>query len=296
VINETVSEEMRRAMEIEEGTPIAAGLRRDRVFQLPSYYDSSAFTMHPGETPKAAADRMAGYFPTIHHVPGGLMPDFLIRKFCKIDPFVEMGENPAGVIGYGLSSTGYDIRIGYVFKVFTNANQGTIVDPKAFDPNCFNVVDLTPNGAHVPVSVGGDAYSCSRCGKELVKAGDIINPPCPMAKPNYVVIPPNSFILAESVEYVEIPRECSVLVLGKSTYARCGIVANFTPLEPGWRGKITMEFSNTTPLPAKMYCGEGAAQLLFFKTSVPCAVDYDQKPSKKYQDQKGLTDPIGSAK
>jgi len=105
------------------------------------------------------------------------------------------------------------------------------------------------------------------------------------------LIPPNSFILAETVETVKIPKEYIVLVLGKSTYARCGLITNFTPLEPAWRGKITVEISNTTPLPAKVYAGEGIAQLLFLRLESPCEKDYDQKPGRKYQDQKGLTIP-----
>ena len=110
----------------------------------------------------------------------------------------------------------------------------TIVDPKAFSDDSF--VDVTGKG--------------------------------------YCIIPPNSFALARSVEYMRIPSNVLVVCLGKSTYARCGIIVNVTPLEPGWEGHITLEFSNTTPLPAKIYAGEGVAQLLFFESDEQCAVTY----------------------
>jgi dCTP deaminase len=108
---------------------------------------------------------------------------------------------------------------------------------------------------------------------------------------DHCVIPPNSFALAETVEYFEIPRDILAVCLGKSTYARCGIIVNITPLEPEWRGKITIEISNTTPLPAKIYAGEGIAQILFFRAEAVCRTSYADKKGK-YQDQKGLTLPI----
>jgi dCTP deaminase len=104
------------------------------------------------------------------------------------------------------------------------------------------------------------------------------------------VIPPNSFALCETVEYVSMPRDYLAICVGKSTYARCGIIVNVTPIEPEWRGKITLEISNTTPLPAKIYANEGIAQLLFLKGERVCAVSYADK-SGKYQDQPGLTLP-----
>jgi len=105
------------------------------------------------------------------------------------------------------------------------------------------------------------------------------------------IIPPNSFALAETVETFEIPRDILATCLGKSTYARCGIIVNVTPLEPEWRGKITIEISNTTPLPAKIYANEGIAQILFFKADAVCEKSYADKKGK-YQDQKGLTLPF----
>ena len=104
------------------------------------------------------------------------------------------------------------------------------------------------------------------------------------------IVPPNSFALCETVEYIEIPRDILVICVGKSTYARCGLIVNVTPLEPEWRGKITLEISNTTPLPAKVYANEGIAQLVFLKADRVCAVSYADK-SGKYQDQGGLTLP-----
>jgi len=105
------------------------------------------------------------------------------------------------------------------------------------------------------------------------------------------IIPPNSFALAETVEYFEIPRDVLATCLGKSTYARCGIIVNVTPLEPEWRGKITLEISNTTPLPAKIYANEGIAQIVFLRAEQPCRTSYADKKGK-YQDQKGLTLPF----
>ncbi len=104
------------------------------------------------------------------------------------------------------------------------------------------------------------------------------------------IIPPNSFALARSLEYIRMPRNVLGAVLGKSTYARCGIVTNFTPLEPGWHGYITIEISNTTPLPAKIYSNEGIAQVLFFEGDAPCEVSYADKQGE-YQGQQGLCCP-----
>ncbi|HLN26397.1 MAG TPA: dCTP deaminase [Gemmataceae bacterium] len=178
----------------------------------------------------------------------GILPDWQIQRDIKIEPFAT-GTPRAGVISYGLSSYGYDVRVGRHFKVFTNA-RCAVVDPKHFDPASF--VDM-------------DGDSC--------------------------LIPPNSFALAETVEYLEIPRDVIAICVGKSTYARCGIIVNVTPLEPEWRGRITIEISNTTPLPAKIYAGEGIAQILFLRTDAPCRTSYADKQGK-YQDQQGLTLPF----
>ena len=126
----------------------------------------------------------------------------------------------------------------------------TIVDPKNFDEKCF--VDVAGKG--------------------------------------YCVIPPNSFALARTVEYFKIPRDVMTICLGKSTYARCGIVVNVTPFEPEWEGYVTLEFSNTTPLPAKIYANEGVAQVLFFQSDEACDVSYKDRGGK-YQGQTGITIP-----
>jgi dCTP deaminase len=178
----------------------------------------------------------------------GILPDWQIKRDIKIEPFAEEASRP-GMVSYGLSSYGYDVRVGRKFKVFTNV-YGTLIDPKNFNPTAF-------------VDIEGD--SC--------------------------IIPPNSFALAETVEYFEIPRDILATCLGKSTYARCGIIVNVTPLEPEWRGQITIEISNTTPLPAKIYANEGIAQILFFRAEAPCQTSYADKKGK-YQDQKGLTLPF----
>jgi dCTP deaminase len=178
----------------------------------------------------------------------GVLPDWQIAKNIVIRPFAEGGSKP-GAISFGLTSYGYDVRVGRKFKVFTNA-RCAVVDPKNFDPASF-------------VDIEGD----------------------------YCLIPPNSFALAETVEYLEIPRDIIAVCLGKSTYARIGIIVNITPLEPEWRGKITIEISNTTPLPAKIYANEGIAQILFFRADAVCETSYADKKGK-YQDQKGLTLPF----
>ncbi len=104
------------------------------------------------------------------------------------------------------------------------------------------------------------------------------------------VIPPNSFALARTVEYFRIPRDVLTICLGKSTYARCGIIVNVTPLEPEWEGHVTLEFSNTTPLPAKIYANEGVAQMLFFQSDEQCETSYKDRDGK-YQGQRGVTLP-----
>jgi dCTP deaminase len=178
-----------------------------------------------------------------------IKPDRWIRRMAlehgMIEPYVDQQER-SGVISYGVSSYGYDIRVADDFKIFTNVNNA-IVDPKNFDPKSF--VD----------------YQGETC-----------------------LIPPNSFALARSVEYIRMPRNVLGVVLGKSSYARTGIVTNFTPLEPEWEGHITIEISNTTPLPARIYANEGIAQVLFFESDEEPEVSYADKKGK-YQGQVGIT-------
>ncbi len=151
--------------------------------------------------------------------------------------------------------------------------------------------------SHGTSSYGYDVR-CAREFKIFTNINSSIVDPKNFSDANFVnvesdvcIIPPNSFALARSVEYFRIPRNVLVICLGKSTYARCGIIVNVTPLEPEWEGHITLEFSNTTTLPAKIYANEGVAQLLFLESDEECAVSYKDRGGK-YQGQKGVTLPI----
>lgn len=181
----------------------------------------------------------------------GVKPDHWIKKQAQangmIEPFVE-AQMREGVISYGVSSYGYDIRVADEFKIFTNINSA-VVDPKNFDPK--SMVDYR---------------------------GDIC------------IIPPNSFALARTVEYFRIPRNIFTICVGKSTYARCGIIINVTPFEPEWEGFVTLEISNTTPLPAKIYANEGIAQVIFFEGDEVCEISYADKKGK-YQYQRSIELP-----
>ena len=180
-----------------------------------------------------------------------IKPDSWIRRMAlehgMIEPFVD-DQVRDGVVSFGLSSYGYDIRVADEFKVFTNINN-TVIDPKHFDPRSF--VDI-------------QADVC--------------------------IVPPNSFALARTIEYFRIPRDVLTVCLGKSTYARCGIIVNVTPFEPEWEGFVTLEISNTTPLPARIYANEGIAQVLFFQSDEPCERSYADKKGK-YLRQRGVTLP-----
>ena len=181
----------------------------------------------------------------------GIKADNWIRKMAHeqkmIEPFVE-GQVRQGVVSYGLSSYGYDIRVADEFKIFTNV-YSAVVDPKNFDTR--SMVDF---------------------------------------KGEVCVIPPNSFALARTVEYFRIPRNVLTVCVGKSTYARCGIIVNVTPFEPEWEGFVTLEISNTTPLPAKIYANEGIAQVLFFQGDEPCDISYADRKGK-YQKQQTILLP-----
>jgi dCTP deaminase len=181
----------------------------------------------------------------------GLKPDHWIRKMARehgmIEPYAD-AQVRNGVISFGVSSYGYDIRVADEFKIFTNVFSA-VVDPKHFDPK--SMVDFQ---------------------------GEVC------------VIPPNSFALARTVEYFRIPRSVLTVCLGKSTYARCGIIVNVTPFEPEWEGYVTLEISNTTPLPARIYANEGIAQVLFFEADDLCEVSYADKKGK-YQKQQSIVLP-----
>lgn len=188
----------------------------------------------------------------------GVFSDRQIRERVVIRPFEAAIKRP-GKISFGVSSYGYDVRVGTHFKIFTPTTRSgdvAVVDPKSFSDDMMVEVDVAKNPADR----------------------------------QYVIIPPNSFALCETVEYLEIPRDVLAICVGKSTYARCGLIVNVTPLEPEWRGKVTLEISNTTPLPARVYANEGVAQLIFLKADAVCETSYADKGGK-YQDQGGLTLP-----
>ena len=218
-----------------------------------------------------------------------ILCDTQIRELIGIEPF-EDGAKRAGSISYGVSSYGYDVRVGTRFKIFTPTPRGggvAVVDPKAFNDEFMVEVDLGEE--HRRDACATDACATDACATET-HSTDGRHDVKRDGPRDHVIIPPNSFALCETVETFDIPRDVLVLCVGKSTYARCGLIVNVTPLEPEWRGKVTLEISNTTPLPAKVYANEGVAQLLFLKADRVCAVSYADKLGK-YQDQGGLTLP-----
>ena len=153
------------------------------------------------------------------------------------------------VVSYGLSSFGYDMRVADAFRVFTPNMFNSVVDPKDLDDRA--LVETTTS--------------------------------------DHILIPPNSYVLARSIEYFKMPRDVLGIVLGKSTYARSSIIVNVTPLEPGWEGHVTIEIGNGTPLPAKVYANEGIAQVVFMQGDPP-SISYADKKGK-YQHQTGITLP-----
>jgi deoxycytidine triphosphate deaminase len=288
----------------------------------------------------------------------GLKPDSWIRKMAQearmIDPFVD-GQVRDGVISYGLSSYGYDIRVSDEFKIFqpeiTAAKlsdvqaayvagaldaQGAIgyQGPEKGSPSSLSLAFgadgssqleelravLGTGGiekgkgeaAELTVSKPADVqhilsqafpYLCrqraaaSRALAELKSAKSIIVDPKEFDAASFFdfkgevcVIPPNSFALGRTVEYFRIPRTVLTVCVGKSSYARCGIIVNVTPFEPEWEGFVTLEISNTTPLPAKIYASEGIAQVLFFEGDEECETSYADKKGK-YQAQQGIVLP-----
>lgn len=188
-----------------------------------------------------------------------LLPDWKIEELGIVTPCEKAKKRP-GVISYGLSSYGYDARVGSRYKIVNKPkiesdyqaekHKGYIIDPKNISEELFEEIET------------------DKC-----------------------IIPPNSFVLAETVETFCIPRNVLCVCVGKSTYARCGIIVNVTPLEPEWKGKITVEISNTTPVPTLVYSNEGIMQILFFQSSLDCNVSYQDK-NGKYQNQSGLVLPM----
>ena len=189
----------------------------------------------------------------------------LVEKTGMIDPFIDHSIREDGVLSYGLSSFGYDVRVAPEFKVFdnvyytnyaypTNLKNGKWpmnepIDPKKFNPRI-----------------------------------------CREVNDDVCIIPPNGFVLGRTVEYFTMPDDVMSICIGKSTYARCGILINVTPIEPGSKGHVVLEFSNTTPYPAKIYANEGACQFLFFKGDGIPEVTYASKKGK-YLGQTGVTLP-----
>jgi dCTP deaminase len=288
----------------------------------------------------------------------GLKPDHWIRKMAleqrMIEPFVD-GQVRDGVISYGLSSYGYDIRVADEFKIF----QPEITAAKLSDVQCAYVAGMLDaqgqigyaasephghsglaltihcddrrmlEGLQAIIGTGrlqesGDGRStlvvskaadvqyilsqvwpylahrrdtASRALAELKSSKSIIVDPKNFDADSFVdfkgdtcVIPPNSFALSRTVEYFRIPRSVLTVCLGKSSYARCGIIVNVTPFEPEWEGYVTLEISNTTPLPAKIYANEGIAQVLFFEADEECEASYADKKGK-YQRQQSIVLP-----
>jgi len=288
----------------------------------------------------------------------GLKPDSWIRKMaleqCMIEPFVD-GQVRDGVISYGLSSYGYDIRVADEFKIF----QPEVTAAKLSDVQCAYVAGVLDARAQVGYTTSGqqdrsilalvvasddrqmlerlqatlgtgslrdsgDGRSelvvskasdvqyilsqvwpylthrrdmASRALAELKSSKSIVVDPKHFDADSFVdfqgdvcIIPPNSFALSRTVEYFRVPRTTLTICVGKSTYARCGIIVNVTPFEPCWEGFVTLEISNTTPLPAKIYANEGIAQVLFFEGDAECETSYADKQGK-YQAQKEIVLP-----
>lgn len=184
-----------------------------------------------------------------------MKPDTWIERMAieqaMIEPYFPRRDD---VISVGVSSYGYDATAAYEFKIFSNIN-AVVIDPKRFNKKLLIDAELQTDESGV-----------------------------------FIIAPPNSFVLARTVEYFRIPRNIIGLMTCKSTYARCGIVSLPTVLEPEWEGHITIEISNTTPLPARIYANEGIAQVLFLEASEACMVSYADRKGK-YQGQTGITLP-----
>ncbi len=181
-----------------------------------------------------------------------ILPDHHIRTLATKQDMIEPfvnGQVREEVVSYGLSSFGYDMRVAGEFRVFTPNIYNSVVDPKRIDERALVEYDVE----------------------------------------DHILIPPNSYVLGRSIEYFSMPDDVLGLVLGKSTYARSGIIVNVTPLEPGWEGHVTIEIGNGTPLPAKVYAEEGIAQVVFLRGETP-EISYDEKEGK-YQRQEGITLP-----
>jgi deoxycytidine triphosphate deaminase len=288
----------------------------------------------------------------------GLKPDHWIRRMAleerMIEPFVD-GQVRDGVISYGLSSYGYDIRVAEEFKIFHpevtasklsdvqsayvaglldargqigyrvsegtdrgrlalvfNGNDPQLLESVRATIGTGDVKEADAGQASLVVSKGSDVQcillqllpylgrmrdTASRALAELRSSKSIVVDPKRFDADSFVdfegdvcVIPPNSFALSRTVEYFRVPRRVLTICVGKSSYARCGIIVNVTPFEPEWEGTVTLEISNTTPLPAKIYANEGIAQVLFFEGDEECETSYADKKGK-YQRQHSIVLP-----
>jgi dCTP deaminase len=193
-----------------------------------------------------------------------IKPDHWIRRMAlehkMIEPF-EPALVRAGVLSYGLSSYGYDLRLAGEFKLLS---AGGVLDPKAIDPRTF--VDSMPSAP------------CGRDASQLDVADQT----------KTFDLPPHTFVLGRTVEYLRIPHDVLALCTGKSSYARCGVIVNTTPFEPGWEGYVTLCIANTGPRPVRLYVGEGIAQLILIGSDEPCELTYADRASN-YQAQQGVT-------
>jgi dCTP deaminase len=218
----------------------------------------------------------------------GLKPDHWIRKMAleqrMIEPFVD-GQVRDGVISYGLSSYGYDIRVADEFKIF----QPEITASKLSGVQ-YILSQVWPHLTH-------RRDAASRALAELKSSKSIVVDPKAFDADSFAdfkgetcIIPPNSFVLGRTVEYFRVPRSVLTVCVGKSSYARCGIIVNVTPFEPEWEGYVTIEISNTTPLPARIYGGEGIAQVIFFEADEECDTSYADRKGK-YQHQQSIVLP-----
>lgn len=239
----------------------------------------------------------------------GVLSDQQIEELANkgmITPY-DPGHRKPGKISSGVTSYGYDVRLGYKFKAPTGARlTAAVIDPKNPDPDDYLDTDLTPNLNHTwepkelsPLNHKQIGYQCHTCGVWKDTASELYQ--CTPRKADHIIIPPHSFVLGESIETFDIPRDILVVCLGKSTYARTGIIVNVTPGEPEWKGIWTIELSNTNPKPVKVYCGEGIMQAIFLRSDqiigsergvrlAGCQTSYKDKKGK-YQGQTGLTLP-----
>jgi dCTP deaminase len=193
-----------------------------------------------------------------------IKPDHWIRRMAlehkMIEPF-EPALVRVGVLSYGLSSYGYDLRLAGEFKLLS---AGGVLDPKAIDARTF--IDPMPSAP---------------CGRDAAQLGVD-------DQARRFDLPPHTFVLGRTVEYLRIPHDVLALCTGKSSYARCGVVVNTTPLEPGWEGYVTLCLANTGPRPVRLYIGEGIAQLILIGSDEPCELTYADRAGN-YQAQQGVT-------